>query len=172
MVGRSDVNRLAAVLLLFAGCSFEPSGEGQQCSPEGDCAPGLQCCDGVCRAECGDVDMGAPNDAGVALDSDHDGGTCDDDDQDGICNDIDNCPTVANPRQGDCDGQNGGDACDPIFTAACVTVHGTFASAAGVTQVTGNRVVGVVGEPAHTTSSGNGFQLRGGLLPKASGGAQ
>ena len=36
-----------------------------------------------------------------------------DTDGDGVCDDVDNCPTVANPDQGDLDADGIGDACDP-----------------------------------------------------------
>ncbi len=41
-------------------------------------------------------------------------GTCSaDSDSDGILDEADNCPTVANPNQENCDGDSMGDACDP-----------------------------------------------------------
>ena len=37
-----------------------------------------------------------------------------DNDGDGVLNGVDNCPTVANANQADCDGDHIGDACDPL----------------------------------------------------------
>ena len=39
---------------------------------------------------------------------------CPDQDGDGICDDVDNCPTIANPGQEDCNNNGVGDACDVI----------------------------------------------------------
>jgi len=159
------VRALPPLLVLLAGCSFKPTFDGQQCSLEGDCAPGLECCkDNVCRADCDDVDMGAVGDGGLDAGSD---GTCEDADQDGVCDDIDNCPDVPNPGQGDCDGVNGGDACDPVYEARCYGLRATFSSGGGVTEGTPGRAVGVLGESSHSISTAPGFRLRGGLLPRA-----
>jgi hypothetical protein len=43
-------------------------------------------------------------------------------DGDGICDDVDNCPAVANPSQSDLDGDLAGDACDDADAALNVTV--------------------------------------------------
>ena len=171
MPAGSNVTRLAILLALAAGCGFSPSlGEGAvTCGADDACPSGFQCCGGACFRECPAQDSGGPADAGQ--DSAVDGGGCADDDQDGVCNEDDNCLSVANPGQGDCDDDDNGDACDPVFTSACVTLRGTLSSAGGSTDVTGSRVIGVLGEPAHTSSSGNGFSLRGGLLPKSTGAA-
>jgi len=45
-----------------------------------------------------------------------------DGDGDGVCDDLDNCPAVANPSQSDLDGDRAGDACDDTDTALNVTV--------------------------------------------------
>lgn len=40
---------------------------------------------------------------------------CADSDGDGVCDNVDNCPTLANPDQADSDGDGQGDACTPPF---------------------------------------------------------
>ena len=44
---------------------------------------------------------------------------CEDSDNDGICNDVDNCPLVANPNQEDSDGDGIGDVCDNSQALVC-----------------------------------------------------
>jgi hypothetical protein len=44
-------------------------------------------------------------------------GGCIDADQDGVCDNVDNCPGVANADQADADGDGKGDACDPCTDA-------------------------------------------------------
>ena len=43
------------------------------------------------------------------------GGACVDSDGDGICDEVDNCPAVANPDQKDSNGNGIGDACEPAI---------------------------------------------------------
>ena len=45
---------------------------------------------------------------------------CLDSDEDGINDDLDNCPDVYNPNQGDNDQNGFGDTCDPSFTSCSV----------------------------------------------------
>ena len=47
---------------------------------------------------------------------------CNDADVDGVCDDVDNCPAIANPTQSDLDGDLLGDACDDTDAALNVTV--------------------------------------------------
>ena len=44
-----------------------------------------------------------------------------DSDGDGVCDDVDDCPTVANPSQSDIDGDLEGDACDSADAALTIT---------------------------------------------------
>jgi hypothetical protein len=65
------------------------------------------------------MDLGSPN--RVTSDDLNGNGTldcfdCVDTDGDGVCDDVDNCPTVANPRQEDANGNGIGDACEPVDT--------------------------------------------------------
>jgi hypothetical protein len=47
---------------------------------------------------------------------------CSDTDRDGLCDQVDNCPNVANPDQGDANGDLVGDACTPPFSLVWVTL--------------------------------------------------
>jgi hypothetical protein len=47
---------------------------------------------------------------------------CPDSDGDGTCNQVDNCPSVANPNQADSDNDGQGDACTPPFSLNWVTL--------------------------------------------------
>ena len=55
------------------------------------------------------------------------GGGCIDTDGDGICDSEDNCPGVANPAQGDADGDGVGDTCEEVVvpSACCQLMDGT-----------------------------------------------
>ena len=153
------------VLALLAGCGFDPTAPsgGVLCSEAESCPGGLTCCpDNVCRDECG-----AGKDMGPADVPPADTTPCvSDDDRDGVCDTIDNCPALANPSQVDCDGNSIGDACDPVYTPGCVTLRATLSSAGGVAEGASDRVVGVLAEPAQTTSSSPTHRLRGGLFPR------
>ena len=151
-------------LSLLAGCSFKPSFDNVACGPAGECPPGFECCNGTtCLRDCNAADLGTQTDAG---DGGPDG-TCEDGDQDGVCDDVDNCPDVANPGQGDCDTNKIGDACDPVYEAQCYGLRATLSSGGGITEGTTDRLTGGLGESSHSISSGPGFRLRGGLLPRA-----
>ena len=152
--------RLLALALLV-GCSFNvtPQSGAVTCATTDDCPGALECCGSplACRDDCG-----AQPDAGA---DGADAGGCPDTDSDGVCDADDNCPKNANPGQGDCDGNGSGDACEPMWTAECVTLRHTLATAGGLTGAADRRLIGTVGEPAHTVSSGSSYRLRGGLLP-------
>jgi len=47
------------------------------------------------------------------------GGGCVDTDGDGVCDDVDNCPAVANANQANTYGDARGDACEPRPVATC-----------------------------------------------------
>lgn len=47
-----------------------------------------------------------------------------DGDEDDVCNNIDNCPVIANPEQTDTDGDNTGDACDACANDGSKTLPG------------------------------------------------
>jgi len=66
-----------------------------------------------------------------------------DSDEDGICDDVDNCPCVANPDQRNSDAQGGGDLCDPCPSDAADACDKTRSGAttigpAGGTLTAGN----------------------------------
>jgi hypothetical protein len=56
------------------------------------------------------------------------GGACVDSDGDGICDDVDNCPAVANPDQKDSDGDGIGDACEAVVAKCDVDGDGDIDS--------------------------------------------
>jgi hypothetical protein len=70
------------------------------------------------------------------------GGGCVDTDGDGVCDDVDNCPAVANPGQENTYGDARGDACEPRPVASCdvdsdfdVDMNDVNAVRAGIGQV-------------------------------------
>ena len=70
--------------------------------------------------------------------------TCDDGDGDGICDDVDNCPDVANADQADLDGNDTGDACEAglkfEFTGSglgCNAAHGADPDLGGLLSLLG-----------------------------------
>jgi len=66
-----------------------------------------------------------------------------DSDEDGICDDVDNCPCVANPDQRNSDAQGGGDLCDPCPSDPTDTCDTTRSGAA------------TIGPPGGTLTAGN-----------------
>ena len=79
-----------------------------------NCRNLLSDCEQGCRGGCGqdgfcshDQEDSSGNGIGDVCDG------CADWDRDGVCDDVDNCPRVANSDQSDLDGDGIGDACDP-----------------------------------------------------------
>ncbi len=109
--------RALLLLLALGGCTVpEPAALGRPCSGSAACGPGARCelASGRCVALAADAarermprELGgdrSPDRAALDLSPDVD--------KDGIANAEDNCPTVANPEQGDKDHDRVGDVCD------------------------------------------------------------
>ncbi|MCW5891201.1 MAG: DUF4215 domain-containing protein [bacterium] len=107
-----------------ASCSYRLAGE--ECRPAaGECDVAEQCSGAaaacpadafasastVCRPAAGECDV-AEQCSGSAVACPDDTGLPDTD-GDTVCDELDNCPGVANPTQADGDGDGHGDACDP-----------------------------------------------------------
>jgi thrombospondin type 3 repeat protein len=149
-------------LALVAGCSFSPSLNGTGCSTTGECPPGLTCCaDNTCRNDCSTIGDGGADMGGA----DADMGTCPDQDGDGVCDAADNCPTVPNPGQYDCDGNGMGDACDPVLTAACLVLNGGVVSVGGISSSTSYTLYGAGGMVPAGASQNANYHLHGGVNP-------
>jgi len=147
--------RRALLLLSFSACGFDPSlsSGAVQCGASGQCPPGLNCCDDdVCREDCNAGDMGAG-----------DMGPCADQDADGLCDAKDNCPAVANPGQYDCDGNDLGDACDPVLTAECLVLRGGVVSVGGTSASADFTLQGAGGLVPAGASENTNYRLRGGV---------
>jgi len=118
------------------------------CGASGQCPSGQECCDDdVCRDDCGGGDAGP----------------CADKDGDGLCDADDNCPTVANPGQYDCDDNDMGDACDPVLTAECLVLRGGVVSVGGVSASAEYTLSGGGGMVPAGASESAGHRLRGGV---------
>jgi len=80
---------------------YECGGAGQQCCGGSSygCGAGLQCAGSIICDDHGCLPTCI---------------SCPDGDGDGVCNSRDNCPSVSNPTQANCDGDTYGDACDSV----------------------------------------------------------
>lgn len=78
---------------------YQCGGSGQQCCGGNICGAGLSCSGSTICDDHGCL----PTCIG-----------CSDGDGDGVCNSADNCPSVPNPTQANCDGDSYGDACDGV----------------------------------------------------------
>jgi hypothetical protein len=63
---------------------------------------------------------------------------CPDTDGDGVCNDVDNCPTIANPGQENTFGGLEGDACETLNVVKLKIKTGTSATPKGKISAKGN----------------------------------
>jgi hypothetical protein len=99
------------------GDPCDPDDDNDQTKDEADCAP----LDGQVHPGADEICDGKDNNCNYLvdegfIDSDADGyKDCfdDDDDNDGLADDLDNCPTKANPEQADLDDDGLGNECDP-----------------------------------------------------------
>lgn len=119
MRGPITVLGMASLAALLAACA----GAGDDCSGDADCPAGSSCVKNgghlVCLADDGGLGGGGSGGAGGSGGmggtggAGGTGGTCPDADGDEVCDDVDRCPSVADPGQEDGDSDGLGDACDP-----------------------------------------------------------
>lgn len=97
---------------LFVACI----GAKDDCSRDTDCAAGSSCVENgghrVCLANAGGSGGGGSGGTGGDGGSGGSGGGCFDTDGDEVCDEVDRCPSVADPGQEDTDADGLGDACD------------------------------------------------------------
>lgn len=90
------------------------------------------------------------------------GGGCPDGDGDSVCDDVDNCPAVANADQSDIDGDLAGDVCDPADAALALKAVKLKANTSLVSYNGSVKVKGTftVAPPADFFYAAGGLQLR------------